>query len=370
VRGTRCAGFAGWLRVVLAIVAVIAVVPAIIVRTAAPASAGTFASAINAVRISPTGSPALCWQAASAATQAAISLQNCDTASNKLQLWNIAADDRVLLNSSTSLCLDNFGNGTSIGAKLQLTDACSSGATHATWPYQLSTTNGAPVGAFFNTFVKLCANDPGAGSSPKAGDQLVRNTCGTTAADQKWSIGSADMAVTNGGNVSGKPGATVSAVLNVSNAGPQDAYLPTLAVSADPGLTIGTLSKTAAASTGLGNCTTSSATVASCAAGGTGWVSSTSGTVQVPVTIPASAKPGTTFQVCGTVSLSPTNDTVPGNNAGCVTVTVTPFESDLAMTTNKSQTSSTTVTPGSTVSVPFTLGVAGVPEASNPRRSQ
>ncbi|MEU6250992.1 isopeptide-forming domain-containing fimbrial protein [Glycomyces sp. NPDC047010] len=332
-----------------------------------PAQAGTFATQINSVYLNPTGHPTLCVTAASASSGALLTLQTCGS-NPSLQRWTITTDDRILFSANTSLCLDNNSNGSNNNVQLNLTTGCASGAANATWPYQLQAngTTGAPQGSFYNARGAICIDNTNGRFA--VGNPVSRYQCSTTNTSQMFSIGYSDMEVTGSTNPTGRPGATVTAQLHTLNRGPQTGYFNRIAITADTGLTIGSVTRYYGSSGGYGNCTTTSATAANCAAGAGGWASGNDGLLYVPVTIPANAVPGTVYNVCGTNSITPTNDNVPGNNRGCATVTVAYYDSDLAMTNtgNGNQTATTAVDPGASVQVPFTLTNRGPDTAGTP----
>ncbi|WP_307814458.1 ricin-type beta-trefoil lectin domain protein [Glycomyces sp. YM15] len=345
------------------------VIALVMLAVPAPVGAGVFSSDIVGAYITPTAHPDLCMSASSASNGGAIRLRDCGE-NEDLQQWTITIDDRVQLTSNPSLCLDNSGNKDNNNAPLRLTDSCSSGANNATWPYHLTgdAATGTPEGAFRNTYAEVClaVKDSDFTSSVL----LVRRDCSSTAVDEQFSIGRADMKVAGVAGVSGRPGATVETQLRIENLGPQHAYFNSLAVTADPGLTVNSLQSYHAASTGYGDCVLASATAGSCPAGST-WSVGAMGLVYVNATIPANAAPGTTYDVCGTNTLTPTNDADHSNDTGCAQVTVAFRGSDLAMTDTGTgaRTAATTVDPGGTATIPFTLAnngtdAAGIPKAT------
>jgi large repetitive protein len=356
---------AGMRRVgVLVAVTVIAAVGMLAVP--APGRAGTFSSAVTDIYITPTQHPDLCVTANAAVGSAALRLRSCGE-DDSMQRWTITGDDRIQLQSDTTRCIGNPGNNSSANNPLTLTSSCASGATNATWPYQLkaNSATGAPAGGFINTYAGVCM-------AIKDGDitstaSVVRSPCATTAQYEQFSIGSVDMRVT-AANTTGKPGATVQPQFTVFNSGPQAASYNSFAVTADTGLTIANLQRYNAASTGYADCTVASATAASCPAGAT-WTTGSTGTVLVNTAIPADAVPGAEYQVCGTNTLAPTNDVVASNNTACSKITVGYLASDLAMsnTATGGRATRTTVEPNAAVEVPFTLtnngpDTAGVPK--------
>lgn len=220
----------------------------VVVVEAPPAEAGTFPVDINDVLISPTGHPEVCWSTTGIFDKADIALATCNPASFR-QRWNVTTDDQFVLTGDPSLCLDNFLNSSfSDGRQLNITDACGVGSAHATWPYQLFSNafRGTPAGAIYNTYAGLCANASGNSFTP--GTFVVRWDCSTTAANEKWSIGSADFAVT-GTAVSGKPGASVVARLDIENLGPQTGYFPSLSITSPSGFAMSAINKANQATT-------------------------------------------------------------------------------------------------------------------------
>ncbi|MFC3494660.1 isopeptide-forming domain-containing fimbrial protein [Glycomyces rhizosphaerae] len=331
--------------------------------------AGTFADPVTGVYISPTGHPDLCLTASSANAGGALTLRTCGS-NDTVQRWTITTDDRIQLTSNTQVCLGNPANQRANNTPLLLTTSCSSGANNATWPYQrhADPATGAPAGGFINTYAGVCMAVKD--SNIVAATVLVRHSCDATAQHQQFSIGSADMEVTAATNPTGKPGAAVEAQLQVENLGPQTAHHNSLTVTADTGLTVNSLQRYDAASTGYADCTVTSSTAGSCPAG-SGWTPGDTGYLNVNTTIPADAVPGTVYEVCGTNTITPTNDSASGNDTGCAEVTVDHLASDLAMsdTTTGNQDATTMVDPGATAQIPFTLtnngdDTADIPEVT------
>jgi uncharacterized repeat protein (TIGR01451 family) len=311
---------------------------------------------LTGVQIRPTAAPGMCWEAASNGPGAKLTLQTC-SATRAMQKWDVTTDDRILLNSNNTRCVENAGNSTALSQQLQLGSTCTASATNATWPYQTATGT-YRAGAFVNTFVNLCADVRNGVYT--AGAVLQTFTC-NAGASQTFSVGTADFAVSAQTNVTGKPGASVTPEVKVRNLGPQPSIGQSLSVTATSGFTMTSAARTNAAGVGYNACTVNSATAATCPTSSNVWFTDSgtsahngdgSGLVAVTGTIPASATPGTVYNVCGTSVAAVTVDTVSTNDSACATVTVIPAAPDLKMTAGSA---SVTGDAGSNVDTTFTL---------------
>lgn len=308
------------------------------------------------VQIRPTAAPGMCWETASNGPGAKLTLQVC-SASKAMQRFDVTTDDRILLNSNNSRCVENAGNSTTLGQQLQLGSSCAAAATNATWPYQTQTGT-YRAGAFVNSFVNLCADVRNGVYT--AGTVLQTYTCRGIDA-QTFSIGTADFAASSQTNVTGKPGASVTPQIKVQNLGPQPSIDQSLNITGTSGFTMTSAARTNAASVGYNACVVNSATAATCPTSGNVWFIDTgttahngdgSGLVSVTGTIASSATPGTVYNVCGASVAAVTIDTASANNSGCATVTVIPAAPDLRMTAGAA---SVTGDAGSNVDTTFTL---------------
>ncbi|WP_416970243.1 isopeptide-forming domain-containing fimbrial protein [Streptomyces sp. 4F14] len=337
-------------------------------------------SNLTGVPISPTGYAGLCVTAASANVGAQISLQSCKSGF-EFQLWDLKSGSDALWLNGQSLCISNPSNGTDNNVQLVLSSSCTGNDTN--WTYTPTVSGSYPAGGL-HTPGGVCMNVKD--GNIVSGTQIIRYGCDATYANEKFSIGTADIQV-SGINASGKPGATVTPSIRVQNLGlnPSNAWASgpffsvgtSLTATADSGFTMKSVSPSYGWSYAYNTCSISGQNL-SCPAA-TGYLYTNSGTtlhngagagfLGVTGTIPASATPGSTYKVCATNTTSVSNDTVSSNNSGCATVTVLPFESDLAMTTGGAQTNSQSTTPGATLDTSWTLtnngpDTAGIPKVT------